>query len=100
MNPTEVLRALRSHSPHNAGGAPGGAQRPWYSIRNLASDGSEAEIFIYDFIGFDPFFGGGMQVERLGSLETKDATRTRIKWYISLALLSTLKLAKLTGVRD
>lgn len=44
--------------------------------------------------------GGGMQVERLGSLETKDATRTRIKWYISLALLSTLKLAKLTGVQD
>ena len=30
--------------------------RPWYSVRNLA-DG-EAEVFIYDFIGFDPFFGG------------------------------------------
>lgn len=34
----------------------GSAQRPWYSVRNLA-DG-EAELFIYDFIGFDPFFGG------------------------------------------
>lgn len=44
--------------------------------------------------------GGGMQVEKIGSLETKDATRTRIKWYVSLALFSTLKLAKLTGVRD
>ena len=42
---------------------------------------------------------GGLQVERVGSLETKDATRTRIKWYGSLALFNTLKLARLTGVR-
>jgi hypothetical protein len=42
---------------------------------------------------------GGLQVERVGSLETKDATRTRVKWYVSLALFNTLKLAKLTGVR-
>ncbi len=42
---------------------------------------------------------GGLLVERVGSLETKDATRTRIKWYSSLALFNTLKLARLTGVR-
>ena len=42
---------------------------------------------------------GGLQVERVGSLETKDATRTRIKWYCSMALFNTLKLAKLVGVR-
>ena len=42
---------------------------------------------------------GGLQVETVGSLETKDATRTRIKWYSSLALFNTLKLARLTGVR-
>ncbi len=42
---------------------------------------------------------GGLQVERVGSLETKDATRTRVKWYVSLALFNTLKLAKLIGVR-
>jgi hypothetical protein len=42
---------------------------------------------------------GGLQVERVGSLETKDATRTRIKWYSSLALFNALKLARLTGVR-
>jgi hypothetical protein len=42
---------------------------------------------------------GGLQVERVGSLETKDATRTRIKWYSSLALFNTLKLASLIGVR-
>jgi hypothetical protein len=38
-------------------------------------------------------------VERVGSLETKDATRTRIKWYTSLALFNTVKLANLIGVR-
>jgi HK97 family phage major capsid protein len=42
---------------------------------------------------------GGLGVERVGSLETKDATRTRVKWYVSLALFNTLKLAKLIGVR-
>jgi len=42
---------------------------------------------------------GGLAIERVGSLETKDATRTRVKWYVSLALFNTLKLAKLVGVR-
>ena len=41
-----------------------------------------------------------IQVERLGSLETKDASRTRVKWYVSLALFSSVKAAMLTGVRD
>lgn len=42
---------------------------------------------------------GGLQVEAVGSLATQDATRTRVKWYVSLALFNTLKLAKLIGVR-
>jgi hypothetical protein len=42
---------------------------------------------------------GGLAIERVGSLETKDASRTRIKWYTSLALFNTLKLARVTGVR-
>jgi hypothetical protein len=42
---------------------------------------------------------GGLAVERVGSLETKDASRVRVKWYASLALFNTVKLAKLTGVR-
>jgi len=41
-----------------------------------------------------------LQVERLGSLETKDASRTRVKWYTSLALFGLPKAAMLTGVRD
>ncbi len=42
---------------------------------------------------------GGLQVETIGSLETKDATRTRVKWYVSTALFNTIKVAKLVGVR-
>jgi len=42
---------------------------------------------------------GSLQVERVGSLEEKDASRSRIKWYTSIALFNTLKLAKLAGVR-
>jgi len=43
---------------------------------------------------------GHLQVEPIGSLETKDASRTRIKWYVSLALFSTIKAAVLIGVQD
>ncbi|MBI2935585.1 MAG: phage major capsid protein [Chloroflexi bacterium] len=43
---------------------------------------------------------GGLTVERVGSLETKDASRVRVKWYVALAVFNSLKLAKLTGVRD
>ncbi len=42
---------------------------------------------------------GGLTVERVGSLETKDATRIRVKWYAGLALFNSVKLARLTGVR-
>jgi HK97 family phage major capsid protein len=41
---------------------------------------------------------GGLQVERVGSLETKDATRLRVKWYVSLALFNTVNVGKLIGV--
>ncbi len=43
---------------------------------------------------------GYITVEQVGSLETKDATRTRIKWYVSLALFSAVKAAALIGVQD
>ena len=41
-----------------------------------------------------------LQVERIGSLETKDANRTRVKWYVALALFSAVKAAALIGVQD
>ncbi len=41
---------------------------------------------------------GSIQVERIDPLETKDAVRHRIKWYVALALLSTLGLARYDGI--
>lgn len=43
---------------------------------------------------------GFIQVENVGSLETKDATRTRVKWYCAMALFSSLKAAALIGVQN
>jgi hypothetical protein len=43
---------------------------------------------------------GHLTVEPIGSLETKDASRTRIKWYCSMALFSSIKAAALIGVQD
>jgi hypothetical protein len=43
---------------------------------------------------------GHLQVEPVGPLETKDASRTRIKWYCSLAFFSSVEAAALIGVQD
>jgi hypothetical protein len=43
---------------------------------------------------------GYLRAEPIGSLETKDASRTRVKWYVSLALFSSIKAAALIGVQD
>lgn len=41
---------------------------------------------------------GGIQVVDVGQLETKDATRVRIRWYCGLALFNQLRCARLIGV--
>jgi HK97 family phage major capsid protein len=41
---------------------------------------------------------GGIQIEEVGELETKDATRWRIKWYAALACFSELGTARLEGI--
>jgi len=43
---------------------------------------------------------GFIQAEPIGSLENKDASRTRVKWYCALALFSSVKAAALVGVQD
>ncbi|MCK4274296.1 MAG: phage major capsid protein [Dehalococcoidales bacterium] len=43
---------------------------------------------------------GHLQAEPVGPLENKDASRTRVKWYVSLALFSSVKAATLIGVKD
>jgi hypothetical protein len=41
---------------------------------------------------------GGIAIEPVGELETKDATRWRVKWYCGLAVFSTLGVARLRGI--
>lgn len=41
---------------------------------------------------------GGITVEPIGELETKDATRWRIKWYAGLAVFSELGVARIRGI--
>jgi hypothetical protein len=41
---------------------------------------------------------GGIQIENIGELETKDARRWRCKWYVAIALFSALAIARLDGL--
>ncbi len=41
---------------------------------------------------------GGIQVEQVGELETKDATRWRLKWYAGLSVFSMLGVARVKGI--
>lgn len=41
---------------------------------------------------------GGIQVDPIGELETKDATRWRIKWYAGVAVFSMLGVARVKGI--
>lgn len=57
------------------------------AVAGLAAEGQGPEV---DSI---------VSVERVGSLESQDATRWRVKAYVSLALFDRNRLAKLVGVR-
>lgn len=52
--------------------------------------------------GFHGIYGGaataGLVIEDIGTVQNKDATRTRVKWYVGCALKSTLALARLAGI--
>lgn len=53
--------------------------------------------------GFHGLFGGdsaGIRVEQVGTVQNKDAVRTRLKWYCGTALKSTKSLAKLSGINN
>lgn len=41
---------------------------------------------------------GGIQVEEVGELETKDATRWRLKWYAGMSVFSMLGVARVKGI--
>ena len=73
------------------------------SLETATTGGANSTIYAMQF-GEGGVCGltapGHLTVEKIGSLETKDATRTRIKWYVSLALFSQIKAAALIGVQD
>jgi hypothetical protein len=73
------------------------------SLETATTGGTCSTIYAFQ-IGEGALCGltspGQLTVEPIGSLETKDASRTRIKWYCSLALFSSIKAAALIGVQD
>jgi hypothetical protein len=73
------------------------------SVETATTGGSRSTIYAFQ-MGEGALCGltspGHLTVEPIGSLETKDASRTRIKWYCSLALFSSIKAAALIGVQD
>lgn len=53
--------------------------------------------------GLHGLYGGGdagLVVENIGTVQNKDATRIRVKWYCGLALKSTRSIARLRGVAN
>jgi hypothetical protein len=40
----------------------------------------------------------GVRIEEVGELETKDATRWRVKWYAGVAVFSQLGVARVKGI--
>lgn len=53
--------------------------------------------------GLHGLYGGasaGVRIEDIGTVQNKDATRTRLKWYCGLALKSTASLAAVRGITN
>jgi hypothetical protein len=51
--------------------------------------------------GMDGVLGlqnGGIETVDIGQLESKDAQRVRIRWYVGLALMRDIAAARITGV--
>ena len=70
------------------------------SVETAYTGGTDSSIYAFT-LGEGALAGvsnGMIQIERLGSLETKDATRTRIKFYCGLALFNVKKAAALVGI--
>lgn len=67
----------------------------------LGSGTALSSIYALTF-GFGDALGGlqngGVEVVDVGQLETKDATRTRLRWYVGLALFRDNACARLRGI--
>lgn len=72
-------------------GSSGAATASVYAVRANEADGLHG------------LYGGsdaGMRVEAIGTVQNKDAIRTRVKWYCGMALKSTKSLARLNGITN
>lgn len=74
-----------------AGALTTGSQTSVYAVRFNEADG------LHGLFGGD---NAGIVVEDLGTVQNKDATRTRLKWYTGLALKSTKSIARLKGLTN
>jgi hypothetical protein len=43
---------------------------------------------------------GGLTTRKIGQLESKDAVRWRIRWYVSQALMRTISICRIDGITD
>ena len=79
----------------------GGAS--FYAVNGVWSEGTATFSSIYA-IHFSPADGlvgltnGGIEAIDVGPLETKDASRVRIRWYVGLAVLRDSAIARMNGV--
>jgi HK97 family phage major capsid protein len=76
--------------------------RSWVQATTRASAVDNSVIFALKWgeQGICGVQNGGITYEDLGTLESKDAERTRIKWYVAMANFSRYSLCGLTNVLD
>ena len=69
----------------------------------LPKDGTDFnQIFAVKFGPMTDVCGlqnGGVRVTDIGELETKPCYRTRIEWYVGLAVFNPLSIARLKGIK-
>ncbi len=76
------------------------------NVTQGSSVGNTCSIYAIRFNeadGLHGLYGGpaaGFRIEDIGTVQNKDATRTRIKWYHSLALRSTQSIYALRGITN
>lgn len=71
-----------------------------FILNNKGAGSDESTVYALRFglEGIQGLQNGGIQIVNLGDLETKDASRDRIKWYCGSALINELGVAKLDGL--
>jgi hypothetical protein len=71
-----------------------------YSGKSGGATSSVFAVHLGEMEGLVGLQNGGIDKEVWPKLESKDAMRTRLKWYVSMALYSTKALARIDGVTN